>query len=286
MKRPQELPFAKFHGLGNDFIVVPAKAVPAPAPAFARAICRRNTGVGADGLLVLGPARGKGIDADLRFFNADGSEAEMSGNGIRCAGAFLAGAGCESDPLKIKTVAGVKSLDLIKAERGRWQFRVAMGRPILAPGRVPFKGAKGYKPAVAFPLPTSRGNIPVTVTSMGNPHCSILVDDFRSIDWKTLGREIERIDLFPNRTNVEFVRVLSRKEIEVRYWERGVGVTMSSGTGSCAAVVAAILNGRTGRKVQVKTPGGTLAVSWPEGGEVMLTGPAELIADGVYYFRS
>ncbi len=284
MKR--EIPFAKFHGLGNDFIVVPSKALTAPVSAFARGICRRSTGVGADGLLVLGPAREKGIDAELRFFNADGSEAEMSGNGIRCAGAFLAGAGCESNPLKIKTVAGVKSLDLIKAERGCWQFRVAMGRPILAPGKIPFKGVKGSKQVVGFPLPTRGGPVPVTVTSMGNPHCSIFVDDFKSIDWKTLGSEIERMELFPNRTNVEFVRVLSRKEIEVRYWERGVGVTMSSGTGSCAAVVAAILNGRTGRKVQVKTLAGTLAVAWPKGGEVTLNGPAEFIADGVYYFRS
>ena len=284
MKR--EIPFAKFHGLGNDFIVAPSKALTVPASALAREICRRNTGVGADGLLVLGPAREKGIDADLRFFNADGSEAEMSGNGIRCAGAFLAGAGCESNPLRIKTAAGVKSLQLIKAERGHWQFRVAMGSPILSPGKIPFKGVKGSKPVVGFPLPTRRGPVLVTVTSMGNPHCSMFVDEFEGVDWKRLGSEIERMKLFPNRTNVEFVRVLSRKRIEVRYWERGVGVTMSSGTGSCAAVVAAFLNGRTGRKVQVKTLAGTLDVDWPKGGEVTLTGPAEFIADGVYYFRS
>jgi diaminopimelate epimerase len=122
-----------------------------------------------------------------------------------------------------------------------------------------------------------------TVTSMGNPHCSIFVEDFSSTPWEAIGREIERSVLFPNRTNVEFVRVLSRKEIEVRYWERGVGKTMSSGTGSCGAVVACILNGFTRRAVKVRTLAGTLEVEWPQDMEVLLSGPAELIAEGVYY---
>lgn len=286
MKRLRQIPFAKFHGMGNDFIVVPANAVPGAAPTLAKAICRRNTGVGADGLLVLGPAREKGADAQLRFYNADGSEAEMSGNGIRCAGAFLAGAGCTSNPLRIRTVAGMRTLHLVKAERGRWHFRVAMGKPILTPAEIPFKGARGRGPVVGYALSTRQGSVQATISSMGNPHCSVFVESFGTGHWKDLGREIERMELFPNRTNVEFVRVLSRRKIEVRYWERGVGVTMSSGTGSCAAAVAAILNGRTGRSVKVKTLAGELLVHWPEGGEVILTGPAEFIADGVYYFRA
>ena len=131
---------------------------------------------------------------------------------------------------------------------------------------------------------TKLGDATATVTSMGNPHCSIFVRDFAKLRWEALGREIERQKLFPNRTNVEFVKVLSSKAIEVRYWERGVGKTMSSGTGSCAATVASILNGKTGRKVRVHTLAGTLEVEWPEGGEVSLTGPAQLIAEGMYHF--
>ena len=284
MKRYWEIPFTKFHGLGNDFVVVRSEGLPPSLANLARAICQRNTGVGADGLLVLAPSRGKKIDAELRFFNADGSEAEMSGNGIRCAAAYLVDKELASSPIRIRTVAGVKTLQVIKKERGRWLFHVAMGRPILAPAKVPFKGAKGHKPVVGFPLRTERGIFPVTVTSIGNPHCSILVREFSEFDWPKLGSEIEKMDLFPNRTNVEFVRVISRKEIEVRYWERGVGVTNSSGTGSCAATVAAILNRRTGRKIRVRTLAGILHVSWPANGEVTLTGPAEIIAEGTYYF--
>jgi diaminopimelate epimerase len=284
MKRYWEIPFTKFHGLGNDFVVVRSEGLPSSLANLARAICRRNTGVGADGLLVLAPSRERKIDAELRFFNADGSEAEMSGNGIRCAAAYLVDKELASSSIRIRTVAGVKTLQVIKKERGRWLFRVAMGRPILAPSKMPFSGAKGHKPVVGFPLRTERGILPVTVTSMGNPHCSILVREFSEFDWPKLGSEIEKMDLFPNRTNVEFVRVISRKEIEVRYWERGVGVTNSSGTGSCAATVAAILNRRTGRTVRVRTLAGSLRVSWLADGEVTLTGPAQIIAEGTYHY--
>jgi diaminopimelate epimerase len=285
MAQNLEIPFAKLHGLGNDFIVVRSEGLPAPRAELARAICRRNTGVGADGLLVLTPSRDKQRPARLRFFNADGSEAEMSGNGIRCAAAYLVANHLATSPLRIKTAAGVKSLRLIRSGAGRWLFSVRMGRPILAPAKIPFQGAKGNKPVVGFPLRTQRGMLPATVTSMGNPHCSIFVGDFAAIDWARLGREVETSDLFPNRTNVEFVKVLSRREIEVRFWERGVGETMSSGTGSCAAVVASILNHRTGRQVRVRTLAGTLEVSWPAGGAVTLTGPAELIAQGTWHYR-
>lgn len=277
--------FTKLHGLGNDFIVVLAQGLPRSLPLVARAICSRTTGVGADGLLVLAPARGKSSTAQLRFFNADGSEAEMSGNGIRCAAAYLLSQKLGRSPLTISTLAGVKVLRLIRAGRGQWHFRVAMGQPILNPQEIPFTGEKGIGPVVGFRLHTRLGDVTATVTSMGNPHCSIFVRDFEKLDWEGLGREIERHKLFPNRTNVEFVKVLSAKAIEVRYWERGVGKTMSSGTGSCAATVAAILNGKAGRQVRVHTLAGTLDVAWPQGGEVELTGPAELIAEGAYHFH-
>ena len=294
MTRAMKVRFAKFHGLGNDFLVVGGRGTPwrAGLPAslgpFARAITERHTGIGADGLVMIMPPRRRSNDARARFFNADGGEAEMSGNGIRCAAAALLGerglrAQSGSKPVvRIETVVGVKTLRRI-AQAGRgWVFEVGMGAPILDPAKIPFRAEGSSTPVVGFPLGTDRGLIPVTVTSMGNPHCTVLVADFKSIDWPRLGREIERNPLFPHRTNVEFVKVVSKSEIEARFWERGVGETLSSGTGSCGAVVACILNGLVRRKVRVRTLAGNLDVHWPERGEVTLIGPVEKIAEGIY----
>jgi diaminopimelate epimerase len=280
-----EIPFSKFHGLANDFVVAEARGLPGRLPQLARSICERHTGVGADGFLVVLPPRKKKHQARVRFFNADGSEAEMSGNGIRCVAAFLLERAATKGILRIETAAGVKSLHVVESEKGKWTFRVAMGRPVLKPAQIPFTGRQSAAPVVGFPLETSCGPLPVTVTSMGNPHCTVFVSDFAAVDWLRLGREIEVNPLLPNRTNVEFVRVVSSQDIEVRFWERGVGETMSSGTGSCAAAVACVLNRRTGRQVRVRTPTGTLEVTWPARGEVSLTGPVELIARGTYYYR-
>ena len=311
----KNVPFAKFHGLGNDFIVVGAEGLPHSLSKFVRAILDRHTGIGADGLLVVMPPRVKEHDARVRFFNADGSEAEMSGNGIRCAGAFLAELSPVRQAFLIETAAGLKSLRKVKEEKGKWLFRVGMGAPVLEPAKIPFKAGDFPPPIKGFALRTQRGVVQATVTSLGNPHCSIFVKDFESIDvapvpraagpapaptsrgatlpeteglrldWESLGREIETNPLFPNRTNVEFVNVISRKEIAVRFWERGVGHTLSSGTGSCAAAVASILNGLTGRQVRVRTEAGSLQVDWPENGEIILTGPVERIAQGTYNYR-
>jgi len=301
MKKAFEIHFTKLHGLGNDFIVADAGQIAGKGRAtglrgsgnlpgaallsrLARAICERHTGVGADGFLVVSPSRARGNDARVRFFNADGSEAEMSGNGIRCVAGFLSLTRDQMRTLRIETRAGLKPIETIEAGDGRWIFRVAMGRPILEPEKIPFQAPRITGPVVGYSLLTKLGKFRVTVTSMGNPHCSLFLKNFDGVDWRAIGREIESHPFFPNRTNVEFVRVISRREIEVRYWERGVGQTASSGTGSCGAVVASILNGYTSRRVGVRTVAGMLGVEWPEGGEVMLTGPAELIAHGVYRF--
>ena len=346
--------FAKLHGLGNDWVAVDTddlrplgaraagtRSRGAPTfpesgrqalPDFARSICDRHTGVGADGLIVVTEPKAwhrqsdpkqskraaraetgararadadadvdKGWGAAVRFFNADGSEAEMSGNGIRCAAGFLwvraalklgdlpAKAATEAverlRDLRIETVAGVRSVATLTRKVSEWTFRVGMGSPVLDPTAIPFGSRDTSVPVIKFPLRLSAATLPVTLTSMGNPHCSVFVDRFEDLDWQAVGREIERHQLFPHRTNVEFVKVRSRKRIDVRFWERGVGETQSSGTGSCAAVVACILNHATGRKVRVDTVAGTLEVAWPEGGEVSLTGPAALIAQGTYQFR-
>lgn len=287
MSKITRITFTKLHGLGNDFIATYSRNLPAEPGELARAICDRHTGVGADGLLVVLKPQNTNHHAHVRFFNADGSEAEMSGNGIRCAGAFLMNEKPRRKTLRIETAAGVKELELLsvpgKAKKGKWNFRVNMGKPILDPDKIPFVTGKHPAPVIGFPIRTASGILAATVTSMGNPHCSIFVQSFSSIPWQEVGQEIEHSPLFPNRTNVEFVRVASKNEIEVRYWERGVGQTMSSGTGSCGAAVASILNGFTRRAVKVRTLAGTLDVSWPRDREVFLAGPAQLIADGVYY---
>jgi diaminopimelate epimerase len=287
MFKASKVNFTKFHGLGNDFIVTRGHNVTAETGRLAQSICDRHTGVGADGLLVVLKPRNPNNHARMSFFNANGSEAEMSGNGIRCAGAFLMRENRRQRTLRIETAAGVKELELLSTaaqmDNGKWNFRVNMGRPILEPGKIPFVAGRHPSPVVGFPIRTAHGVLGVTVTSMGNPHCSIFVEDFASIPWEDVGHEIERNPLFPNRTNVEFIRVVSKMEIEVRYWERGVGKTMSSGTGSCGAVVASILNGFTGRAVKVRTLAGTLEVAWPKDKEILLAGPVQLIADGVYY---
>lgn len=287
MSKLTKISFTKLHGLGNDFIVTYGRSLHADLGQFARAICDRHTGVGADGLLVVLKTRNTSHHARVRFFNADGSEAEMSGNGIRCAGAFLMRENPRRKTLRIETAAGVKELEISsgqgRAKQGKWNFRVNMGRPILDPITIPFVAGKHPVPVVGFPIRTASGILAATVTSMGNPHCSIFVENFSSIPWLEVGREIEHNPLFPNRTNVEFIKVISKGEIEVRYWERGVGQTMSSGTGSCGAAVASILNGFTRREVKVRTLAGTLEVSWPRDKEIFLTGPVELIAEGTYY---
>jgi diaminopimelate epimerase len=316
MTKDVKVPFAKFHGLGNDWLVVGAQGLPHFVSKFVPAILDRHKGIGADGLLVVMLPHNKKHAARVRFFNPDGSEAEMSGNGIRCAGAFLA----ELPPVRrsflIETAAGLKSLQKVREGKGKWLFRVGMGAPVLEPAKIPFKAGDSPPPIKGFALRTQRGVVQATVISLGNPHCSIFVKDFEGIDvapipcaagpapaalraaeslgsetlrypidWESLGREIETNPLFPDRTNVEFVKVISRNEIEVRFWERGVGHTMSSGTGSCAAAVASILQGRTERQVRVQTEAGSLLVAWPENGEIILTGPVERIAQGTYNFR-
>ena len=233
-------------------------------------------------MLLLTTPGNAGADADLRIFNSDGGEAEISGNGTRCAAAFLVDAGCPGPQLAIRTGAGVKQLTLLARDSKRFSFEMAMGKPVFSAAAIPFRPpGSAPEPIVDYALPLAAGPRRVTVTSMGNPHCSVRVEDF-DWDWKALGAEMERHPWFPNRTNVEVYRLLSEHEMEVRFWERGVGHTLSSGTGSCAAALAAILNRQAVSPVTVKTLAGDLMVRRePEG--IFLTGPAEIICRGEFF---
>jgi diaminopimelate epimerase len=281
------LPFTKAQGAGNDFLIIESgPEVSLPLPELRQRICDRHYGVGADGILFL-TVPGAGSDADLRIFNSDGGEVEISGNGTRCAAAYLVESGRAGSELAIQTGAGLRRLRLVSRNENRFEIEMAMGAPVLSARSIPFRPAPGgsqiplHEPVVGFELPLKSGSRKVTVSSMGNPHCSLQVEDF-DWDWKALGAEIEHHPFFPKRTNVEFYRPLSRHAIEVRYWERGVGFTLSSGTGSCGAAVAAILNGLVESPVTVQTLAGELGVGWEKDG-VTLRGPAEIVCKGEFF---
>jgi diaminopimelate epimerase len=273
------IPFVKTHALGNDFILVESTAaVPADCAAFARRICDRYFGIGGDGLILWHP----GSDGfAIRIFNQDGSEAECSGNGLRCVAAYLTQSGrWPKNEIRLQTVSGVYALRRVGNE-----YEADMGEPKLSPQDIPFKPEPlhaGIDRVVNYPLRVNESTFAVTACSTGNPHCSLFVDKVDDTVVRTTGPLLETHPAFPNRTNVEFIHVLNNSEIEVRFWERGVGYSNASGTGSCGAVVASILNGKTGRRVTVHAKAGRLVVEWPEGGRLKLTSTANIVAEGNY----
>jgi len=278
--------FTKLHGLGNDFLIVPPGGGldPAAAAGLARRICDRHTGVGADGLILLSLEKSEPAEVAFRVFNADGSEAEISGNGLRCATGYLAWCGAVKSPrVLFHTAAGERPGEVLSAQGPRFEVRIGLGAPHLAARDIPFDDGQDLGRVLDYPLFVIKKTLAVTCVSMGNPHCSLFFDALPSRgEWRGIGAEIETHPFFPRRTNVEFIRVLGRNEIEVRFWERGVGETLASGTGSAAAAVAAILKGLADRDVTVRTAIGSLRVEWPEGGEVLQTGPAEVVFSGDY----
>jgi len=264
--------FTKAHGAKNDFLLTWRERVPAAdLRGAARAICDRHTGVGADGWILVDPGRG-GEHGAIELYNSDGSTAEISGNGTRCAAAFLIAAGLAHDRVAIRTGAGVKSLVLIERRGKYFRFEMNMGRPYYVERELGFR------------LKLSAGEREVTILNVGNPQCAVFVRDF-DFDWRQAGREIESHPHFPHRTNVSFVRVVDAHSIDVRFYERGAGETMSSGTGSTGAAAAAILRGLVTSPVRVLTPAGPLELSEKDG-EYYLQGPAEIIAAGEYYWES
>jgi diaminopimelate epimerase len=257
------VPFTKASACGNDFLIIEGAHAPADLYEFSRRICDRHNGVGADGVEWLFPAE----DADMRarLINADGSEAEISGNGTRCVAAYMVSNG-HKGRLAIRTGAGTKHCELMAREENRFEFEMDMGEPQLG---------DNFSIRVAF------GEVHGTPVSMGNPHYVVFVEEF-SPAWQGEGAEIGRHHDFKQGINVEFVRVKSQNEIEVRFYERGVGETQSSGTGSCASAVAAIAAGRVHSPVKVHAPGGTQVVRWP-GENVFLRGPAQLVCNGEFF---
>ena len=271
--------FTKMHGAGNDYVYVDCFAQPFPrdAAALARAVSDRHFGIGSDGLILICPS--EVADARMRMFNADGSEAEMCGNGIRCVAKFVYDHGIVRKPtLRIETGRGVLSLDLGIVDGKVQHVRVDMGEPILEASRIPTT-LPGNPPA-NIPLDVAGRVFSVTCVSMGNPHCVQYVDDVARVPVSEVGPLIETDPRFPRRTNVEFVQVQSRGEVKMRVWERGSGETWACGTGACAVAVASAITGRTDRRLLAHLRGGDLELDWASDGHVYITGPAEEVFSG------
>lgn len=276
VSRGTVVPFTKMQALGNDFIVIDARKGPlAPTPfAFlSKKLCYRRFGIGADQMLVL--ENSKTADYKMLIFNADGSEVEMCGNGIRCLAKYIWDRGLSRKKvLSIETLAGI----IKPAMAGDGMVRVDMGRPVLSPKLIPVN-MEG-EAVIDRPLQIEDRKFLITCISMGNPHAVIFVDSVADFPVSYYGPKVENHPLFPRRTNVEFVEVINGNEIGMRVWERGTGETLACGTGASAAAVAANLKGLTGKKVTVHLTGGDLFIEWAADNHVYMTGPAEEVFVG------
>ena len=275
----------KYHSYGNDFLIVAAGQVRENEHSgLAAAICHPHFGVGADGCVFP-----RGMESGrfrIRIFNRDGSEAGMSGNGARCACAFLHRHGLAAgEQLHLDTLSGPKVYELLEKGEGQWRYRSRMGKPDFSPAAVPCAPDPKLTAVEDYPLQLDGEVVRVNALSMGNPQCVVLVKELPGDErFRRLGSALETHPFFPDRTNVSFVRIDSASQIRIRIWERGVGPTCSSGTGSCGAAVVSLRMRRTTSPVLVETDTGSQQVMWKEGEVVVLTGSSEFIADVKFYW--
>ncbi len=277
-----KIKFIKMHGTGNDYVYVDLfreNVELQKFPEISRKISDRHFGIGSDGLIGIAPSE----EADCRMvmFNADGSEGAMCGNGIRCVAKYVYDYGLVSEKkITVETKSGIKELELT-TEGGKVSLvKVNMGQAILKPSQIPVKADGGN--FVARPLTAAGKEYAVTCVSMGNPHCVVFMEGIDELDLEKIGPAFENHELFPDRINTEFVEIIDDHTLKMRVWERGSGETISCGTGTCAATVAAVLNGhcKQGREIQVQIRGGVLYDTYLESGEVLMKGPAVEVFHG------
>ncbi len=270
--------FTKMQGIGNDYVYVNCFEEDIKNPSeLSIAISDRHFGVGSDGLIMIMPS--PIADARMRIFNADGSEAQMCGNGIRCVAKYLYEYGIKkSDRMTIETAAGLKTIELTAANGGVTQIKVEMGTPELLRNEIPMLGEN--KQVINEPLQVNDTVLYVTCVSMGNPHCITFVDDVDSVVLDVTGKAIENHELFPERINAHFVQQISANKVKMRTWERGSGETLACGTGAVATGVACVLNNLTERAIGTQLPGGELKVEWTDDNKTFMTGPAEIVFTG------
>jgi diaminopimelate epimerase len=281
MKKESLVKFTKMQGAGNDYVYVNCfeESVPNPEQVAIR-VSNRNFGIGSDGLILIMPS--DQADVRMRMFNSDGSESEMCGNGIRCVAKYAFDHGIViKKEITAETGAGILTLQLVTGEKGTVEkVRVRMGAPRLTRAEIPMTGEPVDSQVVGQPLNILHTTFAITCVSMGNPHCAIFVDDVETFQVEKYGPLIENHDLFPRRTNVEFVQVISRTEVRQRTWERGAGETLACGTGASAVCAAGYLNGLTEKKILNHLSGGDLELEWADDGSIYMTGPAVEVFSG------
>jgi len=274
--------FTKAHGIGNDFIIVAESNVPKDWAPWAIRLCDRNKGIGGDGILIVGIDAPANI-ARMRLLNPDGSHGEISGNGVRCVGAYAFSRGFLPASHTVVPAPGPRPVVVRETGPRRFEVDTNLGEPGLRSEQIPFALA-ALDRVVDHEIDVDGERVRITCCSMGNPHSAVFVEEKEAVaTMMRLGSKIENHRLFPNRTNVEFVTVLSRNQLRVRFWERGVGVTQASGTGSASALVASVLTGRSDREVTVLCDGGELWESWREGSPLMQRGAVEIVFDGEWF---
>jgi diaminopimelate epimerase len=279
------IPFCKFHGFGNDYIVIERSNIPhaTDIPELSIAMCNRHTGVGGDGIAVLERQDGEKADYFCEIVNPDGSIAGFSGNGTRCAVSYLYYKGLWRAPdLKLETRSGVKNYTLIEREsEGQFWFEAEIGKPHFASSEIPVAAESELQDVIARSLPVNGNMVKVSAVNVGNPVACTFVDDF-DFDWRAQGRELESHEAFPEKANIVFVKVIDRENIELRIWERGAGETSASGTCSAGAAVLCAYTDRTDRAVSVLTEGGTTEIFWRKDDEILITGRADLAFCGEF----
>ncbi len=278
----QAIPFVKMQGCGNDFILVESTDIPTDynLADLAKKVCDRNFGIGADGLIIVLPS--EKYDYRMKIINSDGSEPEMCGNGIRCFAKYLGFSGkTTKKDLEIETLAGIIKPSIVEIN-GETQVRVDMGEPRLKPKEIPVKVFEGDS-VINQQLRIEDKPFNITTVSMGNPHCVIFMDDPDNFNFEYWGPKLESYtEFFPQKTNVEFVKIEDRENLRVKVWERGAGPTLACGTGACAVLVAAVLNNLAEKKASIHLPGGTLEIEWAKNNHLIMTGPAEVSFAGVF----
>lgn len=271
--------FTKMQGIGNDYVYVNCLEEKVDHPEeLAKLVSDRHFGIGSDGLILIKPS--EVADFEMAMYNADGSRGEMCGNGIRCVAKYVYDRGLtDKTYISIETLAGIKYLELTVEKGQVSQVRVDMGEPELLAEKIPVISQQ--EKVIDVPITAGEKEYRMTCVSMGNPHCVVFMEDVEHLEIEKIGPLFENHELFPKRINTEFVKVIDRKTLQMRVWERGSGETLACGTGACATAVAAMLNGFCEEEVQIHLLGGDLTIEWnKESNHVFMTGPAEIVFDG------